>query len=145
MFQVFQEVTVGLPQEERQELMELIQSIQSSKPKRTSAKRWSGTIPQTNHRSKINHNAEPVQRYTPKEESAGIKIRDETVRRNSNRISSSLIGTCRAARIREDYSVFYLNDSIKINSLLKKQLYKFKINFSICVFYNTLNEINCTF
>ncbi|VEN52709.1 unnamed protein product [Callosobruchus maculatus] len=120
---MFQEVTSTLPSEDRIELTELIQNVQNSRPRRLNTKRWSGTLPQSNSYSRLSQNgSEPPQRYIPKEESAGIKIcdRDEMKTKNQSRSTASLIGTCRAARIREDSSVFYLQDSFKIKSLLNK-------------------------
>ncbi|CAH1956180.1 unnamed protein product [Acanthoscelides obtectus] len=120
---MFQEVTSTLPPADRMELTELIQNVQNSRPRRLNAKRWSGTLPQSKNYSRLSQNGtEPPQRYIPKEESAGIKICDqkEAKQKYQSRSTASLIGTCRAARIREDSSVFYLQDSFKIKSLLNK-------------------------
>lgn len=119
--QVLQEVTCSLPPEDRLQLTELIHCIQTSKPKRSSAKRWSGTIPQVNQRNKISPKNEMVQRYTPKEESAGIQLADSI--KNKKTVSKSfnmnnLIGTCRAVRIKEDTTAFYLQESFKIKAML---------------------------
>lgn len=118
---MFQEVTQSLPQEDRLELLELIHSIQTSKSKRNSAKRWSGTIPQINQRSKISQKNQTVQRYIPKDESAGIKVEDgiKAKQKDSKSVcTNTLIGTCRAARIKEDNTMFYLQESFKIKSML---------------------------
>lgn len=118
---MFQEVTSSLPQGDRLELAELIHSIQTSKPKRSSAKRWSGTIPQINQKSKISPKNETIQRYIPKDESAGIKLGDGIKKKpQSSKVSSTntLIGTSRAARIKEDSTLFYLQESFKIKSIL---------------------------
>ncbi|RZC36928.1 uncharacterized protein BDFB_006066 [Asbolus verrucosus] len=110
-FQMFQQVTTNLPQEDRFEIMELIQTMQSIKPKK-STKRWSNTLPQSR---KITPKCE---KYTPKEESAGIRA--DGGHRKRIEASGTLIGSCRAARIREDSSVLLFQDSFKIKSLLNK-------------------------
>ncbi|KAJ8929182.1 hypothetical protein NQ314_018153 [Rhamnusium bicolor] len=69
-------VASNLPQEDRLELSELIQNIQAVKSKKAHAKKWSGTLPQLNHRGRVSPKCETLQKYTPKEESAGIRIRD---------------------------------------------------------------------
>lgn len=121
--QVFQEVTSSLPQEDRIELAELIQQLQMSKSKKSSTKRWSNTLPHSNSKIRMTATSEVVAKYTPKEESAGVKINEsrtkEAVKLNNVNLNS-LIGTCRAARIREDSSVFLLKDNFKIKSLLNK-------------------------
>ncbi|CAH1179990.1 unnamed protein product [Phaedon cochleariae] len=120
---VFQEVASSLPPGDRFELAELVQHIQSSKSRKSSTKRWSGTLPKMNEKNRIELKNESSQKYTPKEESAGIQIRkieaDNSVRNSRNR-NNALIESCRAARIREDSGVFYLHDSFKIKSLLSK-------------------------
>ncbi|XP_056631150.1 uncharacterized protein LOC130441471 [Diorhabda sublineata] len=119
---LFQEVASNLPNEERLELLELIQSIQTSKARRSVGKRWSGTLPQVHQKSKT-ISKESFQKYTQKEESAGIRVKDEEHSKKnveSVKKTSDLLASCRAARIREDSGVFYLNDSFKIKSLLNK-------------------------
>lgn len=118
---MFQEVTSSLPQQGRLELAELIHSIQASKPKRSSTKRWSGTIPQINQRTRISPKNETIQRYIPRDESAGIKVGEDT--NNKQQVSkalstNTLIGTGRAVRIKEDTSLFYLQETFKIKSML---------------------------
>lgn len=118
---MFQEVTSSLPQEDRLELAELINSLQSSKPRRNSAKRWSGTIPQINQRSRISPKKEEIQRYIPKEESAGIKAREHktNIQQGSKILpTNTLISTCRAVRAKEDNALFYLQESFKIKSMM---------------------------
>lgn len=80
----------------------------------------------------------PVEKYIPKEESAGIKIEDTTVaggnssnslkHRRSNEVllrklgierDGSLIGSCRAARLRQDNSILHFQENFKVKSLLK--------------------------
>lgn len=122
---MFQEVASNLPADDRLEILELIQSIQTAKSRRSLAKRWSATLPQVNHgqKNKSPSNNEVVQKYTPKEESAGIKVTVEPKEKRPKepvRKTSVLLESCRAARIREDSGVFYLNDSFKIKSLLSK-------------------------
>ncbi|XP_050513012.1 uncharacterized protein LOC114349380 isoform X1 [Diabrotica virgifera virgifera] len=119
---MFQEAALNLPAEERLEILELIQSIQTSKARRSAAKRWSGTIPQVHHKCKNLPKGESIQKYTPKEESAGIKVKEDTEKNGKEvvRKTSVLLESCRAARIKEDSVVFYLNDSFKIKSLLNK-------------------------
>ncbi|KAJ8957334.1 hypothetical protein NQ318_004813 [Aromia moschata] len=119
----FQEVASNLPQEDRAQISDLIQSIHTAKSKRYHAKKWSETIPQLNYRNKLSPNCEAIQKYTPKEESAGIRLREDTEAKFQlkDAISTpSLIGSCRAARIREDNSVFLLQDSFRIRSMLTK-------------------------
>ncbi|CAH0563543.1 unnamed protein product [Brassicogethes aeneus] len=117
---VFQEVTSCLPQEDRVELLEIIHELQILKSKQ-SGKKWSNTLPHSSSKA----NVEFFSKYTPKEESAGVKIvadgvadekREELKLKNVN--LNSLIGTCRASRIREDSNIFLLNDNFKIKSLL---------------------------
>ncbi|KAG5895213.1 hypothetical protein JTB14_035385 [Gonioctena quinquepunctata] len=120
---MLQEIVVTLPPEDRVDLADLIHSIQTTRSKKSTLQRWSGTLPQVNKRNKLSPTNETIQKYTPKEESAGIKIKEATEEGKMEmkpRSSSSLIGTCRAARIREDSGVFYLHDSFKIKSLLGK-------------------------
>ncbi|XP_018566173.1 uncharacterized protein LOC108907125 isoform X2 [Anoplophora glabripennis] len=121
---VFQEVATNLPQEDRKELCDMIRNIQTAKSRKAHAKKWSSTLPQPNLRAQAGFSSknETVQRYTPKEESAGIRVRDHKLEKLKikNRSTSSLLGTCRAARIREDSSIFLLHDSFKIKSLLHK-------------------------
>lgn len=127
---MFQEVTSNLPREDRVELAELIQSIQLSKSKKSIAKRWSGTLPQMNQKNRISPKDEGIQKYTPKEESAGIRISNssgssngtnkETINFDYSGHRNSLIGTCRAVRIKEDNTVYFLHDSFKVKSLLNK-------------------------
>ena len=100
----------NLPLEDRCEIMEVVQTMQSLKQKRT--KRWSNTLPQS-HRV-----APKCEKYTPTEESAGVKI-DKRKVLDAKQIGS-LIGSCRAARIREDSSVLLFQDSFKIKSLFNK-------------------------
>lgn len=107
---MFQQATSNLPQEERCEIMEVIHTMQSIKPKK-STKRWSNTLP-TSHKV-----ASKCEKYTPKEESAGIRDHRKRV---EDKQTGSLIGSCRAARIREDSSVLLFQDSFKIKSLLNK-------------------------
>ncbi|KAJ3645638.1 hypothetical protein Zmor_023279 [Zophobas morio] len=107
---MFQQAMTNLPLEDRCEIMEVVQTMQSLKQKRT--KRWSNTLPQS-HRV-----APKCEKYTPTEESAGVKI-DKRKVLDAKQIGS-LIGSCRAARIREDSSVLLFQDSFKIKSLLNK-------------------------
>ncbi|XP_008197316.2 uncharacterized protein LOC103314106 [Tribolium castaneum] len=106
---MFQQAASSLPQEDRCEIMEVVQTMQSIKK---SSKKWSNTLPQS-------HKVAPKsEKYTPKEESAGV--RDVCHRKREDKQSGSLIGSCRAARIREDSSVLLFQDSFKIKSLLNK-------------------------
>lgn len=107
---MFQQAATNLPQEDRFKVMELIQNMQLGKTKK-STKRWSNTLP---HLHKI---APENERYTPTEESAGVKM---SIKNGEHKQSGTLIGSCRAARIREDSSVFLFQDSFKIKSLLNK-------------------------
>ncbi|CAG9858916.1 unnamed protein product [Phyllotreta striolata] len=119
---VFQEVASDLPPEERLEILELIQSIQTSKRRRSAAKRWSETLPQSNRNTLPTNDKDVEQKYTMKEESAGISISTEAKdkRKEPVRKTSVLLESCRIARIKEDFGVFYLNDSFRIKSLLSK-------------------------
>ncbi|XP_074039497.1 uncharacterized protein isoform X1 [Leptinotarsa decemlineata] len=120
---VFHEVAMSLPPEDRVQLADLIHSIQTTKSKKSTNKRWSGTLPQVNQKSRVGTTTETIQKYTPTEESAGIKIAGKEVGKKdevSAVSSSSLLNTCRAARMKEDSGVFYLHDSFKIKSLLGK-------------------------
>lgn len=105
---MLQQVTTNLPEEDRTEIIELITTMQSIKP-RKSTKRWSSTLPQTYRVAK-------TERYTLKDEGANIN-EPETSATNK---SVTLIGSCRAARIREDNSVFLFQESHRIKSLLNK-------------------------
>lgn len=118
-------MATNLPQEDRKELCEMIRNIQTAKSRKAHAKKWSNTLPQPNLRAQAGFSSknETIQRYTPKEESAGIKISDPKLEEKlkiKNHSTASLLGTCRAARIREDSSIFLLHDSFKIKSLLHK-------------------------
>ncbi|KAJ8923096.1 hypothetical protein NQ315_001649, partial [Exocentrus adspersus] len=120
---MFQEVATSLPQEDRKELSDLIRSVQAAKTKKSLDKKWSSTLPQANLRAQAGFGSknESIQRYIPKEESAGIRIRDPKLQEKlKNHSTNSLLGTCRAARIREDNSIFLLHDSFKVKSLLHK-------------------------
>lgn len=127
LLQILQDVTASLPKEDRIEMAELIQNLQSTKNRRTIAKKWSTTLPQMNIKCKINPKCGTIQKYTPKEESAGIRI-EENVRKTENSFKinvNSLLGTCRAARIKEDSNVFLLHDSFKVKSLKKSDSFKY--------------------
>lgn len=122
---MFQEVAITLPQEDRKEICEMIRNIQTAKTRKAHAMKWSNTLPQPNLKPQPGFSSknEVVQRYIPKEESAGIRIRDPKLEEKlkiKNHSTSSLLGTCRAARIREDSSIFLLHDAFKIKSLLHK-------------------------
>ncbi|XP_044252491.1 uncharacterized protein LOC123003653 [Tribolium madens] len=108
---MFQQAASNLPQEDRCEIMEVIQTMQSIKK---TSKKWSNTLPQS-HRI-----APKSEKYTPKEESAGVPRDGSHKKRGEVGQSGGLIGSCRAARIREDSSVLLFQDSFKIKSLLNK-------------------------
>ncbi|KAL1494511.1 hypothetical protein ABEB36_010097 [Hypothenemus hampei] len=109
---IFQEAASSLPKEDQSKLLSIIDNIHAAKAKRSLTKKWSSTLPQ----STKGHLEEYVQRYTPKEESAGIRISPEETRKSKKRTvlrSGSLLGTTRAARLREDSNVFLLRDNFR--------------------------------
>uniref|UniRef100_A0AAR5PCJ2 Mab-21-like HhH/H2TH-like domain-containing protein n=1 Tax=Dendroctonus ponderosae TaxID=77166 RepID=A0AAR5PCJ2_DENPD len=116
---VFQEATSTLPKEDQSKLLDIIDNIHTAKAKRSLTKKWSSTLP---HSSKICPSRELVQKYTPKEESAGIRISPEQTRKNKKPIlrMESLLGTSRAARLKEDNNVFLLQDNFRIQCLVNK-------------------------
>ncbi|XP_060523408.1 uncharacterized protein LOC132700218 isoform X2 [Cylas formicarius] len=119
---VFQEAASNLPQEDRSELQEMIQMFHQSKLKKSLNKKWSQTLPHLSSGGRVRPQGEAVQRYTPKEESAGIRADSEDGQafEMTKVKAGSLLGTCRAARLREDSSVFLLEDSFKVKALLNK-------------------------
>lgn len=95
-------------------------------------KKWSNTLPQASKScSKLNTLGTDVQRYLPKEESAGIadpnmkqmiKNKESILKKYENAKDSSLIGSCRAARLKEDSTnIFQLQENFKVKSLLKQK------------------------
>lgn len=69
---MFQEATSSLPKEDQSQLLDIIENIHTAKAKKALTKKWSSTLPNT---SKMSSNSigNSVQRYTRKEESAGIQ------------------------------------------------------------------------
>lgn len=116
---VFKEATLSLPKEDQTEILDIIQNVHMEKAKRSLNKKWSSTLP---HSSKIfPQNTQPVQRYTPKEESAGLQISPKERRKNKKLLrGESLLGTSRAVRLREDNGIFLLQESFRIKCLVHK-------------------------
>ncbi|XP_050311537.1 uncharacterized protein LOC126747086 [Anthonomus grandis grandis] len=119
---VFQEAASFLPEEEQSKLLEIIDNIHTAKAKKSLAKKWSSTLP---HSSKINpagETATSVQKYTPKEESAGIRICQEETHKLRKALlrNESLLGTSRAARLKEDQNVFLLQENFRIKCLVNR-------------------------
>lgn len=91
--------------------------------------------------------SEDLQKYTPKEESAGIRdtkhnVRDTNKEKGKEKFMSkrwnkeqslngdknqegTLIGSCRAARIRDDTNIIHFQDNFKIQSLMKHSSFKY--------------------
>ncbi|XP_066248167.1 uncharacterized protein [Euwallacea similis] len=114
---VFQEATSTLPMEDQSKLLNILDNIHTAKARKSLTKKWSSTLP---HSSKINPFGESgVQKYTPMEESAGIKISPgETA--NKLLRKESLLGTTRAVRLREDSNVFLLEENFRIKCLVNR-------------------------
>lgn len=127
-----------MPSDERMEIMEAIQDLVAVNNRKCNKKKRSNTITQfsgSRRKTLSGVSTDELQKYTPKEESAGIRLHDENAinektliksRRwrqedsvNVNTKHGTLIGSCRAARIREDNGGIHFTDSFKINSLLK--------------------------
>lgn len=109
--------------------METIQKISTEKNKRTWNKKWSSTLPALSKSSSfVTRKVEALQKYTPKEESAGIAFDEhknvqkwdkELILKTLEKSSGTLIGSCRAARIREDNSIQYYKETFKVKSLMR--------------------------
>lgn len=125
-----------MPSDERMQIMGAIQDLAVENNKKCIKKKRSNTITQfsgSRRKSLSGVSADELQKYTPKEESAGIRLLDENAINEKTLIKSrrwrqedsvnikhgTLIGSCRAARIREDNGGIHFTDSFKINSLLK--------------------------
>lgn len=128
-FQVLQDVSSHLPEEERHELLETIHKLtNTTRNKRLLTKKWSTSLPQfTKARLQMDDNDLVIQKYTPKEESAGIALEEDiggSVRREVikklEKAEGTLIGSCRAVRIKEDSGVFCLQEQFRQKSLLMR-------------------------
>ncbi|KAF2878692.1 hypothetical protein ILUMI_27479 [Ignelater luminosus] len=148
---VLQEVSTLLPNEERLEILEAIHKLTNERNnKRNVNKKKSNTFIQlSNSRRKITPEvfSEDLQKYTPKEESAGIRdtkqnVRDTNKEKGKEKFMSkrwnkeqslngdknqegTLIGSCRAARIRDDTNIIHFQDNFKIQSLMKHSSFKY--------------------
>ncbi|XP_025836461.1 uncharacterized protein LOC108742227 isoform X2 [Agrilus planipennis] len=147
---ILQEITSSLPLDERLEILESVHHLLSERNKKHSFKNRSHTLGSFGNSRSRSRNTDNglglIQRYIPKEESAGIRIDDgsrgDEVSKNEdvligkslirnergNKIDirgNSLIGSCRAARIREDNNIIYFQDSFKVQSLSKKPSFKY--------------------
>ncbi|XP_076276024.1 uncharacterized protein LOC143206972 isoform X2 [Rhynchophorus ferrugineus] len=116
---VFKEAASALPKEDQNEILDIIQNIHMNKVKKSLNKRWSSTLP---HSSKIvPQDHQPIQRYTPKEESAGLQLSPKEKRRTRGILrGDSLLGTTRAARLREDNAIFLLQENFRLKCLVHK-------------------------
>ncbi|CAG9774038.1 unnamed protein product [Ceutorhynchus assimilis] len=110
---VFREATSSLAKEDQLRLLNIIENIHTAKAKKSLAKKWSSTLPQS---SKINPFG---QKYTPVEESAGIRIAPEKSKKVLAR-NESLLDRSRAARLREDNNVFLLQENFRITTLVNR-------------------------
>lgn len=131
LLKVLQDVSTHLLEEDRVELLETIHKLTASRNRRNAAKRWSSTLPQFNKGKFEVKSSEGMQKYTPKEESAGIPLSEdvrgghfkkwdrERLMKQLEKNKNTLIGSCRAARIREDSSVIQLQENFKIKSLMR--------------------------
>lgn len=115
------------------ELLETIHKLTNTRSKAHLTKRWSTSLPHFNKvRLNGNYKSQDLQKYTPKEESAGIPIAEdlrrcgrawdkESLLKKFEQNQNTLIGSCRAARIREDNSILKFQDNFKVKSLLRKK------------------------
>ncbi|KAK5641536.1 hypothetical protein RI129_010083 [Pyrocoelia pectoralis] len=146
---ILQEVSALLPYEDRLETLEAIQKLTNEKAKQTfNKKKCNAFVQLSNSKRKMNSELllESQQKYTPKEESAGIRevsTIDSTSMSEEKRLTKvdrlgiektfksdkgfdgTLIGSCRAARIREDTSILQFEDYFKIQSLQKRSSFKY--------------------
>lgn len=126
-FQVLQDISSHLPEEERTQLLETIHKLtNTTRNRRLLTKKWSTSLPQfTKARLELTENDLVIQKYTPKEESAGIPLQEDVggvgrreVMRRLEKGDGTLIGSCRAVRIREDSGIFCLQDGFRERSLM---------------------------
>lgn len=116
----------SLPEDERRELHEMIHQLSMEKTKKTTSTKWSNTLPSI---KKVPPHAklEDIQTYTPTNEEGGFRAEQcGTTLSSPNKFhelmkklekKDSLIGSCRAARLKEDNSIVYFHENFKTKSL----------------------------
>ncbi|GJQ73347.1 hypothetical protein Trydic_g13716 [Trypoxylus dichotomus] len=123
---MLQDIFSSLPEDERRELYEMVHQLSTEKSRRTNTTKWSNTLPSTK-RAPPHAKAEDIQTYTPTGEEGTFRLEDCEARLTStNRFhelmkklekKDSLIGSCRAARMKEDNGVIYFHENFKAKSL----------------------------
>lgn len=108
-----------------------MQKLMVEKNKRTLNKRWSNTLPPLSKTlSFSNKTVDATQRYIPKEESAGLKEQNAGLKEQNaewnllkkfEKNPDTLIGSCRAARIKEDNNngLLQIQEHFKTKSLIR--------------------------
>lgn len=128
--QILKDISSHLPEEDRAELLETIHKLtNTTRNRKLLNKKWSTSLPQfSKARLEIDEKDLVIQKYTPKEESAGIALTEEVgsigvinMMRKLEKMEGTLIGSCRAVRIREDSGVFCLQDGFKGKSLMRNK------------------------
>lgn len=114
--------------------MDAVSKLQAERQRKSINRKWSNTLPQLSRSFSqmviANSSKEPAQKYIKKEESAGIGIeemseydggsrRRELWRKFECEREGSLIGSCRAARLRQDNSILHFQENFKVKSLLR--------------------------
>ncbi|KAL3274248.1 hypothetical protein HHI36_015658 [Cryptolaemus montrouzieri] len=115
---IFHEVTSHLPEEDRSKLSETIHQLQIAKTRRLHSKKWSTTLPSIQRTSTFT-SRDLLQKYTPTEESAGIREK-EKYRHTVVTETNTLMRNCRALRLKEDSVVVPFQNDSKIKTLLRK-------------------------
>ncbi|KRT85494.1 hypothetical protein AMK59_93, partial [Oryctes borbonicus] len=123
---VLQDIFSSLPEDERKGLYEMVYHLSTEKTKKINATKWSNTLPSIK-RAPLHAKADDIQTYTPTGEDGTFLLENCEARlTTTNKFhelmkklekKDSLIGSCRAARLKEDNSVIYFHENFKTKSL----------------------------
>ena len=131
--QIVQEVSQFLPTKERLQIMNTVQKHSAENKKTMRRRKWSNTLPSASGSSKplisdLYFQEQTVQKYTAKNDSSERETHEKHKPNNIINLmkgvdqKNTLLGSCRAARIREDSSVIHFQHRFKMELLNRNKL-----------------------